>query len=299
MTATSAMTHLLITRFNLNYGDIYPYSEVWMQHRMALFARFCQPSVRRQTATDFRWLVYFDRARTQAHQARLAPLFDDPRFEAVHVDSPDAMIADIRARAPRSGAFLTSRLDNDDVLHPDFVTRLQMRAAELVADGALPVAIDAPLLTWWHEGGTRAQRFRSDVVSPFASVLEAAGPEGWAAGPWGAGPRTVFIARHENLRARLGRVVDLPEPLSLTVLHGRNVSNGQGRFGVLGRLLRRWRARDSYMSGAQTAQMLTDFGLADAGFADACAAGQGVAGQARAESVRAAAMASFDPDRKG
>ena len=42
------MTHLLITRFNLNYGDLYPYSEAWMEHRMALFERYCLPSVRRQ-----------------------------------------------------------------------------------------------------------------------------------------------------------------------------------------------------------------------------------------------------------
>jgi hypothetical protein len=235
-----------------------------MRHRMDLFARFCQPSVRRQTSQNFTWLVYFDRARTVPYLDRLAPLLDDPRFRAIHIDDPAEMLADIRARAGTGQALLTSRLDNDDMLHPEFIARLHARAAQ-AAPGELPLVIDFPTLTWWREGSPRAQRFRSDVVSPFASVLEAPGPTGWESGPWGDGPRTVLIARHENLRARIGRVEDMPDPLSMTVLHANNVSNGQARFGGLGRLLRAWRDRESTLSRAETKRVLAEFGLSGKG----------------------------------
>ena len=256
------MKHFLITRFNLNYGDVFPYSEAWMAHRMDLFARFCLPSVQRQESQDFRWLVYFDRRCTAAHRARLDPLFDDPRFEAIHIDAPAEMISDIRARADFTPVLLTTRLDNDDLVHPAFVGTVQACAQRLIGSAEpLPAVIDAPVLTWWEEGAARAQRLHSKIISPFASVLEMQGPQGWETGHWGTGPRTVFIARHENLGARLGHVVTLPDPLSLTLLHGQNVSNGQVRFGLLGRVLRRWRARSSYLSPAETRRALRTFGL--------------------------------------
>ena len=67
----SELHHLLITRFNLDYGDLHPYSEAWMAHRMALFERYCLPSVLRQRSEGFAWRVYFDRARTARHEARV------------------------------------------------------------------------------------------------------------------------------------------------------------------------------------------------------------------------------------
>lgn len=251
--------HLLITRFNLNYaqahGDLFRYSDEWMRHRLDLFERYCQPSVQHQTAQDFTWLVYFDRSRTEPYLDRLAPLFADPRFAAVHIDDPAEMLADIRARAGAGQALLTSRLDNDDMLHPRFVTSLQARARQAMA-GALPLVIDFPELTWWREGGGRAQRFRSDVVSPFASVLEVPGPDGWQ-----DGPRTVLAGRHEKLGTLFGRLEESPEAYSMTILHGNNVSNGQSRFGMLGRMRRAWRERQSTLSRAETTKILTEFGL--------------------------------------
>ena len=89
----------------------------------------------------------------------------------------------------------------------------------------------------------------------------------WPGGAWGAGPRTVFIARHEKLAERVAHVDRLDAALGLTVLHGQNVSNGRSRFrGVAGRLAglaRRWRDRRSYLGRAETAALLRDFGLRD------------------------------------
>jgi len=261
----TTLTHILVTRFNLNYGDLYPYSEEWMDHRMALFERFCLPSVLRQRDTGFAWRIYFDRARTAPRESQVRQLLDHPSATPVFVDSPTEMIEDLRAQAPGAGLFLTTRLDNDDVLHSDFTADVQSRALALEAEGALPAIVDAPLATWWREGERRAQQYRSQIVTPFATMVERPGPQGWQEGYWGTGPRTVFIARHENLSKRVEHVANLERPLGLTVLHDHNVSNGRSRFGGLaGRLvgtLRLWRDRKSYIGRHETSALLRDFGL--------------------------------------
>lgn len=264
----TALTHLLITRFNLNYGDLYPYSDDWMAHRMELFARYCLPSVGRQEGRDFRWLVYFDRARSASRRDRIAALLDRPGTEAVFVDTPDEMIADLRARAPAEGLLLTTRLDNDDALHPRFIAEVQARVGDLSGRGvALPAIVDTPVATWWEEGRARARQYRPARVTPFATMVEAPENGAWPGGAWGPGPRTVFIARHEKLGERVAHVDRLDAALGLTVLHGRNVSNGRSRFGgLLGRaagVLRRWRDRRSYLSRTATTALLRDFGLRD------------------------------------
>jgi hypothetical protein len=259
------ITHLLITRFNLNYGDLYSYSEGWMDHRMALFERYCLPSVLRQRETGFGWRIYFDRARTEARRDQVHALLDHPSVVPVYVDRPDEMIADLRAQAPDAGLFLTTRLDNDDMLHPDFTAEVQARAQTLAAGAAVPGIVDTPRATWWRAGEARARQYRSEIVTPFASMVERPGPQGWEEGYWGSGPRTVFIARHENLDKRVDHVARLDRPLGLTVLHEQNVSNGRSRFGGLaGRLagaLRRWRDRHSYLGRRETAALLQEFGL--------------------------------------
>ena len=263
------ITHLLITRFNLNYGDLYPYSDDWMEHRMQVFARYCLPSVRTQTGHSFQWRVYFDRARSESRRDRIAALLGDIGT-AVHVDTPEEMFADIRALAPARGLFLTTRLDNDDALHPEFVTTVKERVRMMHEQGtALPAIVDAPLATWWREGAGRAMQYRSDMVTPFATMVEAPGPGGWETGSWGSGPRTVFIARHENLSKRVAHVENIDRPLGLTVLHGHNVSNGRSRFsglaGRLAELAKRWRDRDRYLGRQETSGLLRAFGVAGRG----------------------------------
>ena len=261
----TALTHLLITRFNLDYGDLYPYSEAWMEHRMALFERYCLPSVRRQRGAGFAWRVYFDRTRTARHEARMRALLDRPGLHPVFVDSPAAMIADLRAQAPARGLFLTTRLDNDDVLHPDFTRDVQARARALADAGTLPAIVDAPLATWWREGADRARQYRSEMVTPFATMVERPGAQGWEAGYWGTGPRTVFIARHENLDKRVAYLDHLETPRSLTVLHDQNLSNGRSRFrgaaGWLAAGLRRWTDRKTCLGRQDTTALLKEFGL--------------------------------------
>ena len=56
--------HFILTRFNLFlYGDN-PYKiedkELWMNHRIKLFEKYCLPSVQVQSCKDFTWIIAFD-----------------------------------------------------------------------------------------------------------------------------------------------------------------------------------------------------------------------------------------------
>lgn len=260
------LTHLLVTRFNLNYGDVFPYSEAWMDHRMGLFQRYCLPSVARQSCTDFRWRVYFDQERTRSREATVRSLLDRPCWEPVFVDTPGEMIEDLRRLAPEQGLFLTTRLDNDDVLHPDFLQDVHDRARALAArPDALPAIVDVPVATWWQEGAAHARQYRSNIVTPFATMVERPGPAGWEEGAWGTGPRTVFVARHENLDKRVANLDNIDAPRGLTVLHGQNVSNGRSRFsgfaGWLADWAKTWRDRRDYLRRKETADLLCAFGV--------------------------------------
>lgn len=250
--------HLLLTRFNLRHGGVYDarYSEDWMAHRMAVFARWCLPSVSAQVARDFRWLVFFDRARSEPWAAEIARLAALAPFEPVFLDDAGGLVAAIAARAPAAGVLVTSRLDNDDVLHPEHIAGVRRAAEEgLAAGGPLPFVIDVRTLLWWDLAGGGLRVIPHREVSPYASLVEAAAP--------GAAPRTVFTLPHNRLDRAFGppRLVD---GRVLTLLHDRNVANGLRRNGALARLWLRLRHGQRFLRGEAAARALADFGVADA-----------------------------------
>ena len=256
-TAVDPGAHLLVTRFNLRHGGVYDsrYSEAWMAHRMAVFARWCLPSVRAQTARGFRWLVLFDTARSAPWREEIARLAALAPFEPVFLDDIGGLVVAIAERAPAEGVLVTSRLDNDDVLHPGHIAAVQRAAGEGLAEGApLPFVIDVRTLLWWDvaEGTVRVIPHRE--VSPYASLVERLAP--------GTPPRTVFAERHN----RLDRVFGPPRLVDgrvLTLLHDRNVVNGLRRNGRLARLWLRISMGQKFLSGSGAARVLADFGITD------------------------------------
>jgi putative rhamnosyltransferase len=94
--------HVLLTRFNLpsaGHESLVRARENWLRDRVALFDRYCLPSVRAQSCPDFSWLIYFDpespgwlRDWVRSHEGRgsFSPVFR----ESV---SREQLLADIRA----------------------------------------------------------------------------------------------------------------------------------------------------------------------------------------------------------
>lgn len=250
------VSHLLLTRFNLRAGGVYDdrYSDAWMAHRMTIFARWCLPSVRAQAGAAFRWLVFFDRTRSEPWRAEIDRLAALAPFEPVFLDDAAGLVAAIAARAPSAGVVVTSRLDNDDVLHRDHLA-LVRRAAEavLAAGDALPAVIDVRTLLWWDVAGGSLRVIPHREVSPYASLVERVAP--------GAPARTVFAAPHNRLDRAFGppRMID---GRVLTLVHDRNVANGLRRNHALARLWLRLRHGQRFLVGADAARLLAEFGVA-------------------------------------
>ncbi|MFI9009389.1 glycosyltransferase [Actinosynnema sp. NPDC053489] len=204
------MDHVVLTRFNLpsvGAESVVRAREGWLTERVALFERYCLPSVAAQTSSDFRWLIYFDpesprwlKDRIEAHGDAYTPVF---RTQV----SREELIEDISKLFPVRGEHLiTTNLDNDDGLAADFVARLQAdrptgrRTALYLANGL----VKSPTGLFAHH----------DPDNAFASMRES----------WDA-PVTCWADWHNRLH-RHAEVVSLGGPPGwLQVVHGGNVSN--------------------------------------------------------------------------
>ena len=124
--------HLILTRFNVRWAPASELSESWLQHRLDLFRRHCQPSVAGQTATDFRWLVFIDHASPPWLRTAIEACEPAEVVECDQVFSPDVASSLVAPHARRGHDLITTRLDNDDAIAFDFLERL--------GDAATPTA---------------------------------------------------------------------------------------------------------------------------------------------------------------
>jgi hypothetical protein len=205
------LDHVILTRFNLPSIGVESFiraQEGWLRGRVALFERFCLPSVRAQTTHDFEWMIYFDPESPEwlmrwidSQRAGLfRPIFRASVTPADVVDDVRSMIS-----RPRTG-LVTSNLDNDDAVAKDFAERLQSIG---LPEARTAVYLPQGLI----QSGGRIYR-RTDRANAFCSVVER----------WDD-PQTCWSDWHN----RLGRsmvVRELPgQPGWLQVIHGANVSN--------------------------------------------------------------------------
>jgi hypothetical protein len=205
--------HLLVTRFNLpskGNESLIRAREGWLRDRIALFERYCLPSVEAQTNKNFSWLVYFDPAspswlldRVKEHERGRAyhPVFREEVTPAeLVVDASDVI------GGTRRAGMMTTNLDNDDGIAADFVERLQAaadpsrRQALYLADGLI------------RRGDSLFVRV--DVHNAFCSVAE----------PWDS-PMTCWADWHNLLPVHMPATVLRGAPGWLQVIHDSNVSN--------------------------------------------------------------------------
>ncbi len=251
----SDLTHLLLTRFNLRSGGVYDerYSEAWMAHRMAHFAKWCLPSVSGQDERRFRWLVFFDRVRSEPWMDEIAHLAALGPFEPVFLDGTAGLVAAIDAATPEERPVVTSRLDNDDMLGHGHIAAVRREAEAGLAEGApTPFVIDVRRVCWWDVARGEIKVMRAREVSPYASLVERRVAC--------QAPETVFAAPHN----RLDRVFGAPRMIDgtvLTLIHERNVLNGLRQNGPLERLWMRIRSGTRYVRGDEAARILAEFGI--------------------------------------
>lgn len=157
------MKHFIGTRFNLKApewrttknGDAV-LTEDWLEKRFYLFENYCFPSVVHQTNQNFIWCVFFDNDTPAEYKEKIKIIAADYlNFRPLFIDSmgtlkntfQDYIYMNIEEN---DEYVITSRLDNDDLIHKDFIKTIQSLFIPL--DGAVidlkngfQVTLDSPI----------------------------------------------------------------------------------------------------------------------------------------------------------
>lgn len=206
-----AFRHVLLTRFNTRRpAEIAP-DERWLGNRWPLFERFCVPSVTNQHCRNFDWLIFFDAGTSTTWRERIEASADIAGFSPVFLDEPFTAGAASRAisamRLDDAPFLITSRLDNDDALAPQFIAAVQAAFR--------PRPLEFLNLPWGYQLADNRIFLRPYLASSFASLVEK--------GDTGA-PRTVHFTEHHLIGRHPVRQVWSP-PAWLQVVHGANLAN--------------------------------------------------------------------------
>jgi hypothetical protein len=210
--------HVLLTRFNLatpgREEDIRN-RPGWLSRRFDLFERYCLPSVASQVSQDFVWIVYFDVETPIEFRDRIDLLSGIYPFVPFYTGlflsdgwrTSVRQVLDGLGKVPDN--ILTSRLDNDDALARNYISRVRSAAEQsLERHVALNITSGCVL----SHGVVYQTQHHSNA---FFSLLE----------PYDNCFRTAAAIRHMDLGSQVPLVQLDGPPGWLQVVHSENVSN--------------------------------------------------------------------------
>ena len=208
-------SHFILTRFNVPF--LGRWSSVtseprWQIERMRLFERYCLPSVKNQASQDFGWLIYADANSADdvcEKLDHLAATCSQAEILWCSGTQPDP-VTDISSRLnDEVECVLTTRLDNDDAIHRQFVLEIQDAARKFQCE--LPVVFNFPMGLAYREPNLYRHVDRSNA---FTTLVEKRDHM-----------KTIWFNQHQNL-GKIVPVIQLgTEARWLQGLHSRNLSN--------------------------------------------------------------------------
>lgn len=131
--------HFLITRFNIRNEDWEKdkncqkiLDDTWLSKRISLFKEFCLPSVLHQSSKEFKWLIFFENKKDKQIDILIDLLKQYDFIEPIFINGYGHFLSSIsqivQQKLPiKAKLVLTSRLDNDDALHKDYIKTLQRK----------------------------------------------------------------------------------------------------------------------------------------------------------------------------
>ncbi len=181
----------------------------WLDHRLRLFEDYCLSSVTNQSNRNFKWFIYFDDstpARYLDHISSLTAGHPNISIKKCAFWETPTIVNDVGASLAESTKWIvTTRLDNDDGIHRDFVSMIQSAVEERREFLNFPRGIIL------YSGKCYIYKHPSNA---FLSLVEPAHQ-----------PRTAWCIAHTQA-AQVAPVRQLSRtPAFLQVVHGKNVSN--------------------------------------------------------------------------
>ncbi|MFQ3220411.1 MAG: hypothetical protein ACJAUL_003802 [Paraglaciecola sp.] len=213
--------HFVITRFNLRKKDWQTsknktpvLTDAWMEGRLELFEHYCFNSLKAQTKQNFLWLVFFDTSTADKFRLvidRLAQEFS--AFTPIYIDGMDQFLpsaqAQLQARLTQP-YIITSRLDNDDSLHQDYIKEVQSHFSS--QDFMAVDFVDG--YTLQVESPVRLAK-RSHVHNPFLSLIEC-----------GPNPKSVWHIERHGQWSKVEKLIPVRNKLMwMSVIHSENKVN--------------------------------------------------------------------------
>lgn len=201
--------HYLITRFNYGWLDNAKKSRTgtsvntshWLDERVQLFETFCLPSVAQQTCQDFTWVMQFD---PQTPKEVLDRCATGPNVRIIQ----EPILDYFRHLKVKTPFLMTSRLDNDDALHQDYIQTVQARF-----DGRTQL-IDTRGIQFDRSRNRVHTDGRRKPNSPFLTLIE----------KMDGTPKTVHHVEHAKMRRHFP-AIRLRRRLWCQVVHENNLLN--------------------------------------------------------------------------
>ena len=172
---TSQMTfkHYIVQRFNLGLysstqktrGGEKIDPDKWMQSRMILWERYTVPSIYAQTNQNFTWIVVFDPDTPKGYLERATALLHPKHRIVLGRNFRQAVKKSIGK--VESERLITSRCDNDDSLHREYVERIQAHFCRKGKTGVLVFP------TGWIWNPAKGKLYHSRYLkNPFLTLIE-------------------------------------------------------------------------------------------------------------------------------
>jgi hypothetical protein len=212
--SSDEFTHIVLTRFNI----VTPFAsanrgieEAWLRERVDLFMKYCLPSMAKQTAARFHWLVFCNADSPswfKEHMTGLSEFLTPIYIEGM--GTQEVFAQKVKDTGYVTTPYLiTTRIDNDDAFGKDHLAKTQRAFRKQEREFVLfPLGL---------------QLFRGHLYglcwldNPFFSLIEKVGPSGDFT--------TVLCVRHGDIykAAPVRRIWSTSQWLE--VIHSNNVSN--------------------------------------------------------------------------
>jgi hypothetical protein len=231
------ISHFLVTRYNVSYPeggrqDIHR-NDDWLLRRRHLFETWCLPAVTRAaTGVDIRWLILCAEDSPESLREWMASLQKEqpwivPLFIAGHALQLGSYLLDLERTGTKIGRYvLSTRLDSDDAILPNFLNAVQTEARSAISvlsRKALPQLINFPI---GYQISGRKLYIKVELGNPFLSVLEDR--------LQGVAVISCYAGAHSKMYERVAGVTQLGiiAPSWVQVLHDTNLANGLGGLRV-------------------------------------------------------------------
>jgi len=161
--------HYLLTRFNVDLYTNNKYSikdkGAWMRRRIREFEEWTAPSINIQTELNFDWIILLDQNTPDGYIKQIQGVLEDTAKNVnctiLYMEELDSYL-----NTEEHKFIITSRVDNDDILHSDYIKEIQESFESKVQ------VIDVDGEQWDTQTNKYYTSGRDGKNSPFLSLVE-------------------------------------------------------------------------------------------------------------------------------